>query len=110
MQPANPLLLVRQLAADLSKVVLFQPVLEELRRRSMDSDDLLDIIVSDLADIHCFASKDTLKYYPRTRSDYYSIWVEECGCRMFLKLLVDHATGRGQFLVITSFKKDDRDA
>lgn len=110
MQPANPLSLIRQLAADVSKVVMFRPVMEELRRRGLDSDDLLDIIVSDLADFNCFASKETLRYYPRTTSDYYSIWVEECGCRMFLKLLVDHATGRGPFLVITSFKKDDRHA
>jgi hypothetical protein len=36
-------------------------------------------------------------------SDYYSIWVDECGAKMFLKLLIS-----GERLVITSFKKDER--
>jgi hypothetical protein len=36
-------------------------------------------------------------------SDYYSIWINECGTRMFIKLLVS-----GENLVITSFKRDER--
>lgn len=101
--PANPLELVRRLAAEERTCRFFQPVLTELRRHGLDSDDLRDIIGSELGEVHCFRSKSTEKYYPDTASDYYSVWIDECGTRMFLKLLVSE-----NCLVITSFKKDDR--
>ncbi|MBO1905341.1 hypothetical protein KHP60_09500 [Microvirga sp. 3-52] len=108
MKPINALALVRQLAADEDSCEFFAPVFEELRRRGLDSDDLREIIISEIGDVHCFDSQTTRKHYPGTTSDYYSIWVDVCGCRMFLKLLVSadrHGTER---LVITSFKKDVR--
>ena len=78
-------------------------MLVELRRHGLDTDDLRDILCSDLGEAHCFRSRPTEKYHPATISDYYSIWVDECGERMFLKLLIS-----SNRLVITSFKKDDR--
>ena len=101
--PANPLDIVRRLAADPSCCSVFRPVLVELRRHGLDLDDLREIVCSDLGEAHCFRTKPTEKYDPATMSDDYSLWIEECGVRMFLKLLV--ADGQ---LVITSFKKDDR--
>ena len=101
--PANSLELVRRLAAAENSCSFFQAVLSELRRHGLDSDDLREILSSDLGDIHCFKSSPTRKYYPATVSDYYSIWIEECSARMFIKLLVSE--GR---LVITSFKRDER--
>lgn len=49
-----------------------------------------------------------MKYHPATVSDDYSIWVDECGERMFLKLLVSQASDGSDLPVITSFKKDNR--
>jgi hypothetical protein len=60
-------------------------------------------LTSELGESHCFKSKPTEKYFPATVSDYYSIWIDECGVKMFLKLLIN-----GERLVITSFKKDER--
>lgn len=108
MKPANALSLVRRLAADEDACEIYAPVLEELRRHGLDSDDLREIIRSELGDGHCFDSQMTRKYFPGTTSDYFSLWVDVCGCQMFLKLLVslDHSgTNR---LVITSFKRDNR--
>ena len=101
--PVNPLELVRRLAAGERTCRFFQPVLTELRRLGLDSDDLREMICSELGEVHCFTSKPTEKYYPATVSDYYSVWIDECGTRMFLKLLVND-----DVLVITSFKKDNR--
>lgn len=108
MTPGNPLDLIRHLAADASKCTFYAAVLAELRVQKMDTDDLLEIVQSELGEVHCFDSKETRKYYPGTTSDYYSYWIDECGCRMFIKLLVNEpGTVNGQ-LVITSFKKDRR--
>ena len=81
----------------------FQAVLQELRRQGMDTDDLREILVSDLGEAHCFRSRPTEKYFPATVSDYYSMWIDECGGTMFIKLLIS-----SDRLVITSFKKDNR--
>ncbi|TXM96548.1 hypothetical protein FV242_33445 [Methylobacterium sp. WL64] len=108
MTPANALSLVRRLAADEDRCEFYQPVLDELPRHSLDSDDLLEIIQSELGEVHCYRSAPTEKYHPATTSDYYSIWVEECRAHMFLKLLVGKASDGGDLLVITSFKKDTR--
>ena len=110
MIPANPLTTIRQLAADEAKCIFYQPVMQELRRRGMDSDDLRDIIRFELAEQHCFRSEPTRKYYPETTSDYYSYWVDVCGEPMFIKLLVDGLGTRDAMLVVTSFKKDERHA
>ncbi len=101
--PANPLDLVRRLATDERACAFFQPVLTELRRVGLDTDDLREILCSELGEAHCFRSRPTEKYFPATVSDYYSLWIEDCGARMFIKLLVHQDR-----LVITSFKKDDR--
>lgn len=101
--PANPLDRVRRLAAEEQRCELFQSVLTELRRLGLDSDDLREIICSQLGEAHCFRLRPTERYYPATTSDYYSLWIDECGGRMFIKLLIS-----GNRLVITSFKKDDR--
>jgi hypothetical protein len=101
--PPNALGLVRRLAEAEDNCVFFQPVLTELRRHGLDSDDLRDILCSELGDVHCFKSSPTRRYYPATVSDYYSIWIDECGAKMFIKLLIS-----GERLVITSFKKDER--
>lgn len=107
MKPANDLTLVRSLAADESTCILFSPVTDELRRHNLDSDDLRAIIETELGEVHCFKSKATQKYHPGTTSDYFSIWVEECSCRMFIKLLVANH-GSVNMLVVTSFKKDTK--
>ncbi len=107
MTPANALDLVRKLAADEERCEFFGVVLEELRRNGLDSDDLRDIIRYELGEAHCFKTKETERYYPATISDYYSIWVDVCRTRMFLKLLVAGDEG-GERLVVTSFKKDTR--
>ena len=57
---------------------------------------------------HCYRSKPTEKYYPASTSDYYTIWLTDCGAHMFLKLLVDQTGTPQERLVVTSFKKDDR--
>jgi hypothetical protein len=74
----------------------------------MDSDDLREIIRTELGASHCHDSKATEKYYPGTMSDYYSIWIDDCAARMFLKLLVSDLGSGNQRLVVTSFKKDNR--
>ena len=101
--PANALEILRQLAADERSCEFFQPVLAELRRHGLDTDDLRKIIASELGEAHCFRSMPTKKYYPATMSDYYSYWIDTCGARMFIKVLIS-----GQRLVVTSFKKDNR--
>ena len=101
--PANPLEMVRRLAEAEDNCSFFVPVLTELRRHGLDSDDLRDILMSELGEVHCFKSSPTRRYYPNTVSDSYSIWINECGTKMFIKLLI----GGGR-LVITSFKKDER--
>jgi len=101
--PSNPLDAVRRLAAAEDNCTFFQPVLVQLRRHSLDSDDLREILTSELGEAHCFKSKPTEKFYPATVSDYYSIWINECGARMFIKLLIS-----GERLVVTSFKRDER--
>lgn len=82
---------------------MWPPVLATLRDQKLDSDDLREIIQTELGEAHCFKTKLTEKYFPGTMSDYYSIWIGDCACRMFLKLLI--VDGR---LVVTSFKKDNR--
>ncbi len=101
--PANQLAVVRRLAADEQNCEFFQPVLVELRRHGLDTDELREIIASELGQAHCFRTRPTEKYYPATVSDYYSIWIDTCDARMFIKLLVSDAR-----LVVTSFKKDSR--
>jgi hypothetical protein len=86
--PVNSLALVRRLAAVEKSCTFFQSVLVELRRHGLDSDDLREVLTSELGDAHCFKSSPTRKYHPGTVSDYYSIWIEECRAKMFIKLLV----------------------
>jgi hypothetical protein len=86
----------------------FRVVLDELSRRKLDDDDLREIIRSELGESHCYDSRPTKKYHPQTTSDYFSIWIDECGERMFLKLLVANQGTDGERLVVTSFKKDNR--
>lgn len=105
--PAHDLKLVRELAADESKCEFFDVVGEELRAWSMDSDDLRLLIAHELEEKHWYKSEVTRKYYPGTISDYYSIWVDECGFKMFLKIIVRKGVGQSR-LVVTSFKKDNR--
>ena len=107
MQPANDLDAVRRLAANEDNCEFYRPVLEELARCSLDSDDLRDIIQSELGIKHCYDSKPTKKHYVNTMSDYYSIWVKECNAYMFLKLLIASSEAKGERLVITSFKRDN---
>ncbi len=99
---------MRRLAANEDRCEFFRPVLDELERRGLDDDDLREIIRSELGEPHCYRSRRTEKYYPATISDYYSIWLTDCGARMFLKLLVDNFGTKNERLVVTSFKKDDR--
>ena len=108
MTPTNALSLVRVLASDEATCAFYKPVLDELRRHGLDTDDLLGIVCTELGEKHCYDTKPTVKYHPATVSDYYSIWVDECGERMFLKLLVSQASDGSDLLVITSFKKDNR--
>jgi hypothetical protein len=82
-------------------------VLDELRAWSLDSDDLLYLLQYELGEKHWFKSEVTRRYYPDTVSDYYSIWIDECSCKMFIKIIVRDAGGDKR-LVVTSFKKDDR--
>lgn len=98
--PSHPLTEVRDLARQ-KKWELWGPVPASIIQMSLDSDDLQDIICSELGECHCTKSRPTEKYFSDTLSDYYSVWVHECQCYIFLKLLVF----RGR-LVITSFKKD----
>jgi hypothetical protein len=108
MEPANGLDDVRRLADSEETCEFFKPVLDELSRHGLDDDDLREIIRSELGDGHCFRGKPTEKYHPQTTSDYYSIWINECGSRMFIKLLIAHRGTVRERLVVTSFKKDDR--
>ena len=108
--PANSLDEVRQLAAEDDLCEFFGVVLDELRRRGLDSDDLREIIQSELGDAHYSKSKETERYHPGTTSDYFSIWIDECGAYMFLKLLVRTTSDGSRRLVVTSFKVDDRHA
>ena len=107
-QPSNSLEVVRRLVVAENQCEFFRPVLDELARRGLDDDDLREIIRSDLGEAHCFRSRPTQKYYPATTSDYYSIWMDDCGAHMFLKLLIANPGTDRERLVITSFKKDDR--
>jgi len=104
MEPSNPLADVRRLVHE-QKYEFFKVVSDELARRNMDSDDLLDVICSDLGERHCYKTDDTVRHHTGTKSDYYSLWVTECSCMMFLKLLISRANG-AELLVVTSFKKD----
>jgi len=90
--PANPLELVRRLAAQERSCEFFQAVLAELRRHGLDTDDLREILVAELGEVHCFRSRPTEKYFPATVSDYYSVWIDDCGGRMFIKLLISGDT------------------
>lgn len=108
MKPTNALDLVRRLASDEANCEFYKPVLDELSRRQLDTDDLLGIICTEVGETHCYATKQTEKYHPATVSDYFSIWVDDCGERMFLKLLVSKAGDGSDLLVVTSFKKDNR--
>lgn len=108
MKPANPLDEVRRLASKETSCVIFKVALEGLFEHGMDSDDLRDVISTELGETHCFKSKATERYYPSTVSDYYSIWIHDCGAQMFLKLLVSNPGSDSALLVISSFKKDDR--
>lgn len=108
MEPANALDHVRRLAADEERCELYKPVLDEIVRHGLDSEDLRDIIMTELGEVHCFKSKATEKSYPATTSDYYSIWVDVCGSHMFLKLLIANLGAENERLVVTSFKRDER--
>ena len=102
MAPHNPLVKVRMLAADEEACSFFTPVIDELRARRLDTDDLRAIIETELGEAHFSKSEPTRRHHPTTVSDYYSIWVDDCADWMFLKLLVTGA----DVLVVTSFKKD----
>lgn len=106
-QPANALENVRRLAAGEERCTFYKPVLDELARRGLDSDDLREIIKAELGEAHCYRTKPTEKYYPATTSDYYSIWLDDCGAHMFLKLLIANDGTESELLVVTSFKEDD---
>ena len=107
-EPTNALGHVRRLAADEDRCEFYKPVLDELVRCGLDSEELRDIITTELGEVHCFKSKPTEKYHPSTTSDYYSIWVDVCGSHMFLKLLIANLGAENERLVVTSFKKDER--
>ena len=107
--PTNDLELVKSLAlrfleGDEAGCEIWQGPLVELQVRGLCSDDLMGIIGTELGAGHCYKTKATVRYHPCTTSDYFSIWVDECGCSMFLKLLL----GKDGRLHVTSFKKDDR--
>jgi hypothetical protein len=106
--PQNELSTVRALAAEEGSCEFFAPVLESLRAFGLDSDDLREIIVSELGEAHWFKSKKTEKHYPETFSDYYSLWIDDCLAVMFIKLLVSQRPDGSEKLVITSFKRNDR--
>ena len=61
MEPANALDHVRRLAADEERCELYKPVLDEIVRHGLDSEDLRDIIMTELGEVHCFKSKATEK-------------------------------------------------
>lgn len=105
--PANDLAHVKRLITDVDRREFFKVVLDELRRRGLDDEDLVSIIIDDLGTAHWMKSEVTKKYHPGTISDYHSVWVEECHCSMFIKFLVVDS-GDGDRVVVTSFKKDDR--
>ena len=107
MQPANDLDAVRRLAANEENCDFYRAVLEELAGCNLDSDDLREIIQSELGVKHCYGSKPTKRHYTNTISDYYSIWVNECNAHMFLKLLIASSGMKGELLVVTSFKRDN---
>lgn len=107
-QPANRLDDVRRLAADENTCEFYAAVREELRGMGIDSNDLREIIISDLGPLHFRKAEPTLKKYPTTMSDYYSIWLDECGCNMFLKLLIADRGTDNERLVVTSFKRDEK--
>ena len=109
MRPTNPLADVRRLAANEATCAFFKPVLDELARLGLDDEDLREIILTELGEAHCFRSRPTRKYHPATTSDCYAIWIDHCGCRMFLKLLIADAGTPRERLVVTSFKRDERD-
>ena len=102
-KPANDLERVRRLAANEASCQFFEPVLRALREHGLDTDDLRDIIVDELGEAHCFRSRPTERYFPATVSDYYSYYLDVCGARMSIKLLIN-----GDRLVVTSFKRDTR--
>ena len=108
MTPSNSLEVVRRLAANGLKFEFFDVVIGELRRRGMDIDDLLEILRSEIGETHCYHTAPTKRYYPTTMSDYYSFWVDVCGEHMFIKLLVIDCDSSTERLVVTSFKKDNR--
>jgi hypothetical protein len=108
MKPSNALSDVRRLAGDEQSCEFFNVVLIELRLHNLDSDDLREIVQHELGENNCFKTAETKKYHPQTMSDYYSIWIHECRCNMFLKLLIVSFEGGSQRLIITSFKKDER--
>jgi hypothetical protein len=108
-EPTNDLervkaIAMRFLEGDVSDCEIWADPLAQLSQRQLASDDLMEIIATELGAAHCYDKQPTRKYHVGTTSDYYSIWVDECGCQMFLKLLLA-ANGR---LHITSFKKDRR--
>lgn len=106
--PSHDLELVRQLASDEANCEFFDAVMAELRARELDSDDLLYVLQFELGETHWFKSRVTEKYHPGTVSDYYSVWIDFCDCRMFVKLLIREEASGSKKLVITSFKKDNR--
>ena len=106
MPAMHDLILVQRLAESVANCEIFRPVLRELGDRNLDTSDLLDLIRKDLKEKHFKKSRPTLKHYEGTDSDYYSIWIEECDCHMFLKFLI-HEGPSGSRLVITSFRRDD---
>ena len=108
MTPSNPLEAVRRLAVSLETCEFYKAVAEELPRRKMDSDDLLEILRSEIGETHCYHTASTRKKYPSTMSDYYSFWVDVCGEHMFIKLLIVDFGATSERLVVTSFKKDIR--
>ena len=108
MVPVNKLHDVRRLATDEDTCEFFNAVLEELPRHGLDTDDLREIIRTELSESHCFRTRLTEKYHRGTTSDCYSVWIEDCASYMFLKVLIANPGSSGERLVVTSFKKDDR--
>ncbi len=105
--PAHDLAEVKQLAATL-RIELFSTVVGELESRSLDSDDLIEILVERLKQEHWFKSVETRKYFPGTISDCYSVWVDECSAQMYVKLLITDPKSDVSRLRLTSFKRDNR--
>lgn len=105
--PANDLAEVKRLAG-IRQLELFLSVVAELECRSLDSDDLVEILVDRLSEEHWFKSVTTLKYFPGTTSDCYSVWVDECGAQMYVKLLISDESNGSRRLRLTSFKRDNR--